>query len=54
MVTIFDIAREAKCSVASFSKVLNNYSDVSQKTRDSVHAAVENSIIFPIPMQSVW
>lgn len=47
MVTIFDIAREAKCSVASFSKVLNNYSDVSQKTRDSVHAAVEKLNYFP-------
>ncbi|MBA2133395.1 LacI family DNA-binding transcriptional regulator [Capillibacterium thermochitinicola] len=41
MITIKDIAQKAGVSVATVSKVLNNYPDVSQKTKDKVARVIK-------------
>lgn len=41
MLTIKDIAQKAGVSVATVSKVLNNYPDVSEKTKDKVRQVVK-------------
>lgn len=44
---IRDIAREAGVSVATVSKVMNNYPHVSQKTRDKVMRVIKDSNFMP-------
>ncbi|MBY9079364.1 LacI family DNA-binding transcriptional regulator [Paenibacillus sp. HN-1] len=41
MVSIHEVAKHAGVSVATVSKVINNYSDVSSKTRIKVNKAIE-------------
>lgn len=41
MITIKDIAQKAGVSVATVSKVMNNYPDVSQKTKDKVNQVIK-------------
>ncbi|MDT0121883.1 LacI family DNA-binding transcriptional regulator [Paenibacillus sp. RRE4] len=41
MASIHDVAKEAGVSVATVSKVLNDYPDVSEKTRKKVNIAIE-------------
>ncbi|GAF06241.1 LacI family DNA-binding transcriptional regulator [Paenibacillus pini] len=41
MVSIHDVAREAGVSVATVSKVINHYPDVSDKTRKRVKLAIQ-------------
>ena len=45
--TIRDIARLAGCSVATVSRVLNQYPDVSEATRQRVLAVVEECDFHP-------
>ena len=40
-VTISDVAKEAGVSTSTVSKVLNNWSSISQETCDRVHAAIQ-------------
>ncbi|MCD5322246.1 MULTISPECIES: LacI family DNA-binding transcriptional regulator [Pontibacillus] len=47
MVTIYDIAKKTGFSVTTVSKVLNNYSDVSEKTKKAIQAAVEEMDYLP-------
>ncbi|HBR35666.1 MAG TPA: LacI family transcriptional regulator, partial [Firmicutes bacterium] len=47
MSTIKDIAQKAGVSVATVSKVLNNYSDVSQKTKDKVAQVIKENNFRP-------
>ncbi|KGP92288.1 LacI family transcriptional regulator [Pontibacillus chungwhensis BH030062] len=47
MVTIYDIAKKTGFSVTTVSKVLNNYSDVSEKTKKAIKAAVEEMDYLP-------
>lgn len=41
MASIHDVAKEAGVSVATVSKVINDYPDVSEKTRKKVNIAIE-------------
>lgn len=41
MATIYDISKLAGVSPTTVSKVLNNYSDVSQKTKDKVNKIIK-------------
>ncbi|HEY2492998.1 MAG TPA: LacI family DNA-binding transcriptional regulator [Paenibacillus sp.] len=41
MASIYDVAKEAGVSVATVSKVINHYSDVSDKTREKVKLVIE-------------
>ncbi|MCV9952373.1 LacI family DNA-binding transcriptional regulator [Paenibacillus sp. BT-177] len=41
MASIHEVAKQAGVSVATVSKVINNYSDVSSKTRNKVNKAIE-------------
>ncbi|MDT8862938.1 LacI family transcriptional regulator [Alkalihalobacillus sp. MEB130] len=47
MATIYDIAKKTGFSITTVSKVLNNYSDVSEKTRKLILAAVEELDYYP-------
>ncbi|KGP72840.1 LacI family DNA-binding transcriptional regulator [Pontibacillus yanchengensis] len=47
MVTIYDIAKETGYSVTTVSKALNNYSDVSSKTKRAILDAVEEMGYLP-------
>ncbi|WP_417899135.1 LacI family DNA-binding transcriptional regulator [Bacillus haimaensis] len=47
MTTIYDIAKKTGFSITTVSKVLNNYTDVSDKTKKKVLAAVEEMGYFP-------
>jgi LacI family transcriptional regulator len=47
MPTIYDIAKAAGVSPATVSKVFNNYSDVSQKTKEKVMAIVKDMGYIP-------
>jgi DNA-binding LacI/PurR family transcriptional regulator len=47
MVTIYDIAKKTGFSVTTVSKALNNYTDVSQKTRDAILEAVKEMGYLP-------
>ncbi|WP_306438814.1 LacI family DNA-binding transcriptional regulator [Longirhabdus pacifica] len=47
LVTIYDIAKKTGFSVTTVSKVLNNYSDVSEKTKKIITEAVEEMNYFP-------
>ncbi|WLR43933.1 LacI family DNA-binding transcriptional regulator [Bacillus carboniphilus] len=47
MVTIYDIAKKTGFSVTTVSKALNNYSDVSEKTKKKILEAVEEMNYFP-------
>lgn len=47
MVSVKDIAAKCRVSVATVSKALNNYSDVSEKTRVRIQAAAEEMGYFP-------
>ncbi|WP_310550680.1 LacI family DNA-binding transcriptional regulator [Paenibacillus glufosinatiresistens] len=41
MVSIHEVAKQAGVSVATVSKVMNNYSDISSKTKNKVYEAIE-------------
>jgi LacI family transcriptional regulator len=47
MATIYDIAKKTGYSVSTVSKVLNNYSDVGEKTKKIINEAVEELGYFP-------
>jgi LacI family transcriptional regulator len=47
MVTIYDIAKKTGYSVTTVSKALNNYTDISQKAKDKIMAAVQESGYLP-------
>ncbi|RZT16512.1 LacI family DNA-binding transcriptional regulator [Fictibacillus sp. BK138] len=47
MVTIYDIAKKTGFSTTTVSKALNNYSDVSEKTRQKILQAVEDMGYLP-------
>ncbi|MFC5774960.1 LacI family DNA-binding transcriptional regulator [Ectobacillus antri] len=47
MVTIYDIAKKTGFSVTTVSKALNNYADVSEKTKKLILEAVEEMNYFP-------
>ncbi|WP_335869527.1 LacI family DNA-binding transcriptional regulator [Bacillus sp. 2205SS5-2] len=47
MVTIYDIAKKTGFSVTTVSKAINNYSDVSEKTKKLILEAVEEMKYFP-------
>ena len=46
-VTIYDIARKAKVSVATVSRVLNNKDDVSEETRQEVLSLIDELNFVP-------
>ncbi|KUP09759.1 LacI family transcriptional regulator [Bacillus coahuilensis m2-6] len=47
MVTIYDIAKKTGFSVTTVSKAINNYSDVSEKTKKAILQAVEDMNYLP-------
>ena len=47
MTTIYDIAKKTGFSITTVSKVLNNYTDVSDKTRKIINEAVSELGYFP-------
>ncbi|WP_368505768.1 LacI family DNA-binding transcriptional regulator [Alkalihalophilus sp. As8PL] len=47
MTTIYDIAKKTGFSISTVSKVLNNYSDVGEKTKKIINEAVEELGYFP-------
>ncbi|QFT90409.1 HTH-type transcriptional repressor PurR [Bacillus sp. THAF10] len=47
MTTIYDIAKKTGFSITTVSKVLNNYSDVSEKTKKKILAAVDEMGYYP-------
>ncbi|ADU28959.1 LacI family DNA-binding transcriptional regulator [Evansella cellulosilytica] len=47
MVTIHDIAKKTGFSISTVSKVLNNYSDISEKTRKAIFKAVNEMGYYP-------
>ncbi len=47
MTTIYDIAKKTGFSITTVSKVLNNYSDVSEKTRKKILEAVDEMGYYP-------
>jgi len=47
MPTIYDIAKKTGFSITTVSKVLNNYTDVSEKTKKTILKAVEEMGYFP-------
>lgn len=49
MITIKDIARLAGVSITTVSKVINNYPDIGQETREKVIRIMKNIIIPLMP-----
>lgn len=47
MTTIYDIAKKTGFSITTVSKVLNNYTDVSEKTKKKILEAVEEMGYYP-------
>ncbi|KGP73284.1 LacI family DNA-binding transcriptional regulator [Pontibacillus yanchengensis] len=47
MVTIYDIAKKTGYSVTTVSKVINNYQDVSEKTKKAIQLAMEEMGYLP-------
>ncbi|MYL32009.1 substrate-binding domain-containing protein [Pontibacillus yanchengensis] len=47
MVTIYDIAKKTGYSVTTVSKVINNYQDVSEKTKKAIQLAMEETGYLP-------
>ncbi|SDB84258.1 transcriptional regulator, LacI family [Pelagirhabdus alkalitolerans] len=47
MVTIYDIAKKTGYSISTVSKVLNNYSDVGEKTKRKISEAVDELGYYP-------
>ncbi|MCM3619000.1 LacI family transcriptional regulator [Sutcliffiella horikoshii] len=47
MTTIYDIAKKTGFSITTVSKVLNNYTDVSEKTKKKILKAVEEMGYYP-------
>lgn len=60
MPNIYDIAKRAGVSVTTVSKALNNYSDISEKTRKKIHQISEemgyraNSVARSLSMKRSW
>ncbi|MGI8314718.1 LacI family DNA-binding transcriptional regulator [Halobacillus mangrovi] len=47
MVTIYDIAKKTGYSITTVSKVINNYQDVSEKTKKAIQLALEENGYLP-------
>lgn len=51
MVSMKDIAKQCNVSVASVSKALNGYSDISEETRQLILKTASEMGYLPIPQQ---
>ncbi len=54
MIKIGDIAQATGYSVTTVSKAFNNYTDISEKARNTILAKADEMGIYPMPKQEDW